>query len=108
MRNRDFEHLQQDLLIVGDVMHQAMDEVSFEIGGEDLQRHVRDIAESDYGLPTPESLIFLEEIQPGVSKEIMNRVGAMQTAAQQTELAELNSTRRKLKQIGHGMLRMLG
>lgn len=108
MKESAFNPLRQAAVEVGGFIEQAMAERAFELGGVEMQEQVREVSASDYGFPRAEGLLFLDSIHPGAGREIMVRAHEIQIAAQQVELAAINSPGRKLKKIGRGMLRMFG
>jgi uncharacterized membrane protein len=93
--NRDWE-------AVGCYFATAMQEVSTELGGEELAARVSIAAISDEVLPNPGALKILEDIRPGSVERVMTRVEEMQKEIHARELSEIRKL--SLRKYGKAIL----
>ncbi|HET8992080.1 MAG TPA: hypothetical protein VFN31_03555 [Candidatus Saccharimonadales bacterium] len=90
---------------VGGHLSVAMQEVSLELGGEELAERIAIEVATNQVLPNPNALKLLEELYPGSAEKVMTLSEEIQKITQERELAELKQP--SLRKYGGALLRGL-
>lgn len=98
------EAIERDWEAVGSYLRQAMQEAALEVSSETTE-HVLEIM-GDEVLPSPEALIYLERLEPGIAEWIIARSAEIQREVHERERTEAASFRRKAKVLAKGALRL--
>lgn len=100
-----FETVGESFRLVGVDMFQAMNEVAYEIGGDNFADEVVEVAFNDYDvLPNPAALRLLVERNPNAAIEVMVRSSEIQKQRHQEELDTRFPIQSRLRKIGKGIL----
>lgn len=103
--NDSFRAVSDAFWRVGVDMFQAMNEVAYDIGSDELADEVVEVAFDGYdAMPNPEALRLLNARDPEASMRVMARSSEIQKERHQEEIDARFPVRSRLRKFGKGLL----
>ena len=102
MNSPEAQPIERDWEAVGGFLRQAMEEAALCISSE-VAEYVAEKMGKEI-LPSPDALIYLERLEPGIADWVIARSSEIQQEVHDREWAVANSFKRKAKNLSKGAL----